>query len=45
MPEWRNGIRTTLKMLRGSPHAGSTPASGTFVKKQSPYGRFFGIVE
>ncbi len=31
-PEWRNGRRTALKMPRGKPHAGSSPASGTGVQ-------------
>ena len=29
MPVWRNGRRTRLKILRGQPHVGSTPTTGT----------------
>ena len=29
MPEWRNGRRTGLKILRRQLRAGSSPASGT----------------
>ena len=40
MPGWRNGIRTTLKMLRGFPHASSTLAPGTITNKKPLTGFF-----
>ena len=32
MPEWRNGRRNGLKIHRGQPRAGSSPASGKSYK-------------
>lgn len=35
LPGWRNGLRTTLKMLRAKAHVGSTPTPGT--NKKAPH--------
>ena len=31
-PRWRNGLRTTLKMLRSFDHVGSSPTLGTILR-------------
>src|SRR5215216_6609395 len=35
-PGWRNGRRTALKMRRGQPRAGSSPAPGTDERRCAP---------
>ena len=37
MPVWRNGRRTRLKILRGQLHVGSTPTTGTKIRKDFFY--------